>query len=93
MRTWLAALTHVILGLITAAGALAFFAPNTDLGKVINQGIDPDVGLGSAIASTLLQVYVAVRNSNSDPNGKPLALIAKMGTVYKTVTDSITGRD
>lgn len=82
-----------MLGLITAAGTLAFFAPDSDLGKAINQGIDPDVGLGSAIASSLLQVYVATRNSNSDPNGKRIALIARMGTVYRTVTDSITERD
>lgn len=92
MRTWVAAIWQVLLSLIVAAGAIAFFAPSSDLGKIINQVIDPDVGLGSAIGALLFQVYVASKNSNTDPNGKDLALVSRTSTVYRTVTDNITDR-
>lgn len=93
MRTWLAATYQVLLSLIVAAGAIAFFAPSSDLGKIINQGIDPDVGLGSAIGALLFQIYVARKNSNTDPNGKTIALVSRASSVYRTVTNSITDRE
>lgn len=68
MKTWQAALAHIGLTAIQAAGAVSFFEPNSTVGALANPGIQ----IGLQIGGALLQGLVAKKNSNTAPDGKPL---------------------
>jgi hypothetical protein len=68
MKTWQAALSHIGLSALQAAGAVSYFNNSGPLGMLGN--IQVQLGLQTAL--TALQTYVAKANSNSYPNGSPI---------------------
>ena len=68
MKSWQAALTHIGLATAQAAVAVPFFNPNTPLGFLGNTYTQ----VGAQVGLSLLQAWVANKNSKTDPNGKPL---------------------
>ena len=68
MKSWQAALAHIAVSSIQAAAAVSFFNPQTLGGALANTQIQT----GSQVALTLLQIWLANKNSKTDPNGKPL---------------------
>lgn len=68
MKTWVAALTHIATSAAQAALGVAFFENKTPGAVAGNVAIQ----LGAQTALTFLQAFIAMKNSNTDPNGKPL---------------------
>lgn len=69
MKTFTAALANIGIGALQAAAAVPFFDPKSNGAVLANVGVQ--IGVQAALSA--LQAYVATRNSNTDPNGKPLA--------------------
>lgn len=68
MNTWQAALAHIGLAAAQSAAGVSFFNNTNAGGAMANIGIQ----LGIQFALTALQVFVANKNSNTDPNGAKL---------------------
>jgi len=79
MKTWQALLAH--LGTTALQAIVAAPAIDHTNSPLANTGVQ----IGAQLALTAIQGYVASKNSNSDPNGKPLVELepGKFQTVAK----------
>lgn len=68
MKTWQAALAQLAATLAQATLAIQFFDSTNPTGIFANAGIQ----LGAQTALSALQVWVASKNSNTDPKGNKL---------------------
>jgi len=79
MKTLTAFLAHVGITGLQIAAAVPFFDQHSQHGILANTAVQ--IGAQSALSG--LQAYVAHKNSNTDPDGKPLAASINGGFATK----------
>ena len=84
MKTLASIFAHAGIGALQAIAGTQFLNPNSPSGALGNTGIQ----LGVQTGLMVLQGILAVKNSKTDPNGKPLVEVSPEKFVTNTTPDA-----